>query len=1031
MRNAKVFGRFWIELSITLTLIFSMLAVTAPASSALVSQTFHYTGGPQIYVVPENTTSISVTLEGASGETPNGGGQGGKGGRVKATIAVTPGEVLEIQVGGQGGISNGYNGGGGDGGGGASDIRRPTFSTTSSCAFTLSCTYNDRIIVAGGGGAGGGYLGVPPIPSFVHGGDGGYVATNGLARNDAFNSLPIGDATSGAAGTQSAGGAHGIGTKHSAGQGAGDGEFGYGGSAAWVAQAIGGGGGGGYYGGGGGGVSENTNSQANGAGGGGGGSSWAGGTGVTPDPTTPYEDGVVTGDGSITIDIPSAITDAAFGFTGAPQFYTVPETTRALSVRLYGAGTGQTGDIVYGNLPVTSGEVLQINIGGRGWGDNRYAPAGTRVGQGGWNGGGDGEPDPVWGGGGGGGGATDLRRCANASLATPCDLSTRMVVSGGGGYPACSAWGLNGGNGGSFLNGSGGLRGNPSGDPALIGGGGTLIAGGAGFGTFGANETITAGSLGQGGTAIVAAQCGGNGGGGGLYGGGGSRGDGGGGGSSCASITDTCTSTSNLLGITGAAFTHTQSVGGSIADGSAVIVAMPVATTGSVSQITSTTANISGTINPKFLASTPTLFYSTTQADVEACSAAGVVGNCPSVSSKYLVSNHGSWSSSSTLTLAGNTTQSLSGSLTGLSANNTYYYRICAQSVAGYGCGATLSFSTQLAITNQSLHSGQAGTAYIETLTASGGSGTYTQWAITASSLPAGITLDSTTGIIAGTPTSAQVDTVTFQVTDSSNGTATRILSIVISAAPPPPNPPSTPSAPAPDRNQQSSVTSISPAEATSGSPVPVVITGSFVEQIIAIQLNGVPLPSGSWIQTPTTISFTLPGSTLGSCLIQIFNGSAPLLPIQNLNVQKASSSIASTLTPTPNTQETTTSENNNTTIPQPTNMPIATKFKINVHFGMGDSVINKANGALLEKFAQKLIALSPGMRIPITITAYTQPTPLNPNPSTLSHKRAVAVEVALMKLGVSAHFTLINAGNGPVNQSHYRLAEIIATITH
>ena len=63
------------------------------------------------------------------------------------------------------------------------------------------------------------------------------------------------------------------------------------------------------------------------------------------------------------MDIVSAITNAVFTFTGAPQFYTTPVNVTTLSVVLYGATNG---DVVSGRLPVSPGQVLQLNIGGRG-----------------------------------------------------------------------------------------------------------------------------------------------------------------------------------------------------------------------------------------------------------------------------------------------------------------------------------------------------------------------------------------------------------------------------------------------------------------------------------------------------------------------------------------------------------------------------------------------------------------------------------------------------------------------------------------
>ena len=83
------------------------------------TQTFNYTGSVQTFTVPAGITSIDVIAKGALGGTNNRGGQGGS---VTATIAVTPGDVLNIYVGG----TNAYNGGGlgftaGNKGGGATD----------------------------------------------------------------------------------------------------------------------------------------------------------------------------------------------------------------------------------------------------------------------------------------------------------------------------------------------------------------------------------------------------------------------------------------------------------------------------------------------------------------------------------------------------------------------------------------------------------------------------------------------------------------------------------------------------------------------------------------------------------------------------------------------------------------------------------------------------------------------------------------------------------------------------------------------
>lgn len=626
----------------------------ATTSAQAVVQTYAYTGGPQIYVVPPDVTSITVNLSGAQGDSPAGGGTGGLGGSVAATISVTPGEVLQVMVGGSGAVG-GFNGGGTTGGGGASDIRRPaTFSTSSSCAYNLTCGFGQRIIVAGGGGSGAWYSDGIGGSGGGDGGSGGQVATDGTAAGTG--------ATAGGAATLSAGGTGGTGGGSGAGDGTGAaGGLGVGGALGWKPGANGGGGGAGYYGGGGGGSSTYA-----GAGGGGGGTSWAGGAGVAG---AAFTDGDRSGSGVVTIDPPSAITDAAFGYTGGSQNFTVPAGVSELAVRLYGGKGAAAGDIVYGILPVTSGAVLQVNIGGAGVPLSTPVGGGSLVGgQGGWNGGGS-VGSLANEGSQGGGGASDIR-------VTPFSLDDRVVVAGGGGgvYAFFAQFGWVAGTGGAGATGGGGDGGR---NPGETGGGtgGTLTAGGVN--TSASPPAASAGTFGVGGSGTAGTEYGG--GGGGYWGG--AAGLAAGGGSSYASVTgpdpnSTRSGVGNVLGVSGAAITHQQ--GGNAGDGMAVITAMPIGVTLTASNPTQTQATIAGTVNPKFLASTPTVQYSTSQTTLETGSPSSTAITGPSSAS----------------VLAGNSVQAVSGDITGLTANTTYYYRVCAQSVAGNGCGAVDSFTT-------------------------------------------------------------------------------------------------------------------------------------------------------------------------------------------------------------------------------------------------------------------------------------------------------------------------------------------------
>jgi hypothetical protein len=77
---------------------------------------------------------------------------------------------------------------------------------------------------------------------------------------------------------------------------------------------------------------------------------------------------------------------------------------------------------------------------------------------------------------------------------------------------------------------------------------------------------------------------------------------------------------------------------------------------------------------------------------------------------------------------------------------------------------------------------GMLGTPYSATLSADGGTGSYT-YSIVSGSLPPGLTLNPSTGAITGTPTAAGIYTYAFKVTDSAGNTATAQCSILISKA--------------------------------------------------------------------------------------------------------------------------------------------------------------------------------------------------------------------------------------------------------
>ena len=91
----------------------------------------------------------------------------------------------------------------------------------------------------------------------------------------------------------------------------------------------------------------------------------------------------------------------------------------------------------------------------------------------------------------------------------------------------------------------------------------------------------------------------------------------------------------------------------------------------------------------------------------------------------------------------------------------------------------TLVVTAALALTFSAPPSGTVGVAYTDTFTAANGTTPYT-FSISAGTLPAGLTLNASTGVVSGTPTTAGTSSFTVKVTDAKNSTATFATSIAI-----------------------------------------------------------------------------------------------------------------------------------------------------------------------------------------------------------------------------------------------------------
>lgn len=306
----------------------------------------------------------------------------------------------------------------------------------------------------------------------------------------------------------------------------------------------------------------------------------------------------------------------------------VPAGVRSLHVELVGGHGGEgkngapggLGATIGGTLTVTPGEALVAEVGGDG---QAYLAGGI-----GGYGGGGGTIEIGFGahGGGGGGGASDVRTCSATSPLAPCSASesllSRLLVAGGGGGGGGNGHSpdsLAGGNGGAAdQSGSGGQSG-PHSDPGgSAGARGQLSSGGAAGATSVScsGSTVSgcssAGTLGAGG---IGGQGefggGGGGGGGGVFGGGGgggglfaefiegeakfANGAGGGGGGGSSGVP--------LSGSLGA---HTPSAVSLLpsAEGAQPLVAIswtmppPASVTGAPTALTSSSATLTGSVNP-------------------------------------------------------------------------------------------------------------------------------------------------------------------------------------------------------------------------------------------------------------------------------------------------------------------------------------------------------------------------------------------------------------------------------------------------
>ncbi len=91
------------------------------------------------------------------------------------------------------------------------------------------------------------------------------------------------------------------------------------------------------------------------------------------------------------------------------------------------------------------------------------------------------------------------------------------------------------------------------------------------------------------------------------------------------------------------------------------------------------------------------------------------------------------------------------------------------------------AYSAPLSLSPASLTNPTVGSAYSQTISASGGNGTYS-YAVTAGSLPAGLSLNASTGALTGTPTAGGAFSFTITATDTASATGNKAYSVTVAA---------------------------------------------------------------------------------------------------------------------------------------------------------------------------------------------------------------------------------------------------------
>lgn len=281
---------------------------------------------------------------------------------------------------------------------------------------------------------------------------------------------------------------------------------------------------------------------------------------------------------------------------------------------------------------------------------------------------------------------------------------------------------------------------------------------------------------------------------------------------------------------------------------------------------------------------------------------------------------------------------------------------------------------------------------------------------------PPGMSFDTSTGTLTGTPSTVATATTYTVTATNATGSTTQTFVLTVTAAVVVAN---TPAVSVPDPVQKSSISSCQIATGPTAGGNAYSISGSFISPVTNVQVGASVLPLSSWVQTPTSVTITMPANAFGAVPVTIYNGQVPLL--NSCSYTYITPLVAPSVAPT----ESSTPKAEQPLIKAEPRMMKALKLK--VFFGLALSDIASAEKIKLRSFATRIVGL--GEKITITVTGYAQPTPGSENTDlALSKARASAVASYLRNAEVDATIVFAGAGRTTVNKASSRFVQIVAS---